>query len=209
MDDFDNLMSEQGIESNDDFDFGTTSDSDDMFSGIGDTSGGQSAPASNTSKKKLFDSKKLTLLALFLVGVVIVIIVTSVYQGDSEESTSKSETTTSQTSTQPTTSTTTVSKSDTDWIELDDDFDLETVSDNEGTLTITEVKLLGRKTTGTLAPIELQVEVAGALSGYDGIFKTILPYKALKAVKPGITLNITYKTGKSGDKTIIYDVEYK
>ena len=164
--------------------------------------------------------KKFVLIIVMLIAVAILVIVALVFGEDTgKKPGEQKETQRTQQQIQQQTQTPIVqqpsytpSQSNTnDWKDITGASFTPNKANMSGTFTVTEVHIMGRNTGGTLAGIELQVELYGTLygleeGGYDGIYKIIVPYADSSLYRPGLVFNVTYKRGTSGNKIVIYDL---
>lgn len=95
-----------------------------------------------------------------------------------------------------------------DYIEFEDGGDIELVSENEGTFTITGIKNYA-KVADDLGTVAIISRLKGSISGISGTFDLEIPYSKGIKLKVGNVFSIKYKLGKKGEKQIIYDIDYK
>ncbi len=206
----------------------TTSSGSDTFGFFGDDAATEGAPSDDTSSegedtaeagggpfgkfKNNIGKKNFTLLIIMLVGMAIIVIIALVFGSDSGQkpNTNKQQTTQQQQSQQ--TVQQPVTNNSTDWKDMTG-AKFETGAEKTALFTVTDYKLYARSTGGKVAPLEVRVELWGALAGYDGIYKIDAPYDTLAVIEQlntskgdPLSFNVKFRVGTYGENKVIYDL---
>lgn len=175
-----------------------------------DTSEGQGAIGRFKSN---IGKKNFTLLIIMLVGMAIIVIVALVFGSDAGEKPNTNKTQqTQQSQTQQPVQQPTASNSNTDWKDMTG-AKFETGAEKTALFTVTDYKMYARSTGGKVAPLEIRVELWGAIAGYDGIYKVDVPYDTLAVIEQltasksdPLSFNVTFRVGTYGENKVIYDI---
>lgn len=211
----------------------TTSSSSDSFGFFGDDTEAGAADINNADSdaatsveddsesqgalskfKNNIGKKNFTLLIILLVGMAIIVIVALVFGSDAgKKPNTNNKQQTQQTQTQqPVQQQPVKTNSDSDWKDMTG-AKFETGAEKTALFTVTDYKLYARSTGGKVAPLEIRVELWGAIAGYDGIYKVDVPYDTLAVIDQltaskgdPLSFNVTFRVGTYGENKVIYDV---
>ena len=166
-----------------------------------------------SSFKERVGKKNFTLIIIMLVGMAIIIAVSLIFGADT--SNKKDNQGKQQQATQQAQSTQQPVKQSTGYADWKDMTGATFTTGTEKTaqFTVTDYKLYARNTGGKVAPLEVRVEVWGALAGYDGLYKLDVPYATIAAIidyetnkNEALSFPVTFKVGTYGENKVIYDI---
>lgn len=154
--------------------------------------------------------KRVVLLTLILVATILIVVVSLVFGGSSTKP-EKEQQEVSNITTVPT-ATPKSTNSTSDWLDMTG-ATFESGVEHTSRFVMTNHKLYVRKTGGTIAPLEIRLELWGAIDGYDGIYKIDVPYGTLEAANvwknengAPLSFKISFKVGTYNGSKIIYDI---
>lgn len=166
-----------------------------------------------SSFKERVGKKNFTLIIIMLVCMAIIIAVSLIFGADT--SNKKDNQGKQQQATQQAQSTQQPVKQSTGYADWKDMTGATFTTGTEKTaqFTVTDYKLYARNTGGKVAPLEVRVEVWGALAGYDGLYKLDVPYATIAAIidyetnkNEALSFPVTFKVGTYGENKVIYDI---
>lgn len=161
--------------------------------------------------KNKLGSKQFTLLIISIVGLSIIIAVALIFGNDvGQKPTKQTENKVTQ-QPQPTQKPI-QSSSYSDWTDMTGAA-FDTGSEKTAIFTVTDYKMYARNTGGKVAPLEIRVELWGALAGYDGVYKVDVPYDTISVIQQlntqqgdPLSFQVKYKVGTYNGSKIIYDI---
>lgn len=206
-----------------------TTDTNESFGFFGEEDAGNSTTTAETttdtaeqgetggkldSFKERVGKKNFVLIIIMLVGAAIIVVVSLIFGADSNK---PKETTQSKPTQQVSQNTTTTKPAQTtsgyaDWKDMTG-ATFETGVEKTALFTVTDYKLYARNSGGKVAPLEVRVEVWGAIAGYDGLYKLDVPYDLISYIDSHssveddpVSFNVTFKVGVYGENKVIYDI---